>query len=284
MFIRKTINSAELDRFEDRIPGKYVTDIARGELSAGAIWDEVGGESYLMLVYVIGKMEGWMEIVWASFSDPKAVASEKADLLRFMIREEQDASEEELIGTYCEIHAQEIRSMQHLSDVMLMTGMETTVADNSVYEFTLADVAEKDFLGKAAKAMKCLSLRAAGNDVLDRLEAAIEGDERPTPLPLFIKWQLYLKDESVICLKNGAPCGLLLLSMHGKYLVVDCAYVTDKLALSAMLGNAFLYLTEHYPPEQKLLIPVVMKRTGEIVKRLAPNAHCGEMVQGVLWF
>ena len=85
-------------------------------------------------------------------------------------------------------------------------------------------------------------------------------------------------------MKDDEPCGFLLLSKKGGYIILECAYVTDKMALSSMIGWAYHLLKKKYGEAQKVLIPVVLEKTGFIVEKLAPAAVRGKMLEGIMFF
>ncbi len=58
----------------------------------------------------------------------------------------------------------------------------------------------------------------------------------------------------------------------------------DKMALSAMLGNAFIMLREKYGPDKHIIVPIVLGKTGKMVVRLAPGAKRGELIEAIQWF
>ena len=60
--------------------------------------------------------------------------------------------------------------------------------------------------------------------------------------------------------------------------------IMNKMARSVMLGNALPVLEAKYGPTQKMLIPVVLKKTAEIVERLVPDAERGKIIEGIKWF
>lgn len=135
---------------------------------------------------------------------------------------------------------------------------------------------------KAVGKLNCKKLSEADEQLFGKLDEMILQDNRPSPLPLFVNWDVYMQEESLICMKGDEPCGILLFLHRGDSIVIDCAYVTDKTALAVMLGNAYEIIKEKYEPDQKILVPVVVDRTARIVERLVPTAERADVLEAVM--
>ncbi len=283
MFANEQISFLHLYRYEQEISENYIRQILSNTLYAGMVTDRVGDKEKQMLIYVTGHFDGWLELVWTSFSDKDATPAEKADLLRYVFRAERERIGEPLKGIFCETHIQEIKDREALCRMLKLAGMETTVTDNNIYEFSLSEVKDPEFLKKAADRLECVPLSKAEDELLFSMEKLLAEDEHPVPLPARVYYGEYLGDESFICLKGKSPCGLLLLYEKEGYLVIDCAFVTDPQALAVMLGNAYIAIMKKRGPGQKLLVPVVVNKTAELVERMVPTARRGEVIEGVMW-
>ena len=51
-----------------------------------------------------------------------------------------------------------------------------------------------------------------------------------------------------------------------------------------MLANALDDAEKIYSPDKKVLVPVVVNKTKEIIEKMVPGAYRGEIVEGVVWF
>ena len=282
MYHDKKLSPFELDDLHGKIPDNYLNKVVRGRMAATAVYDRVDQSDMLRLVSITALTGNWLEIVWIYFPH-EAPLVEKSDLIRYLIRCEIYRMNGELKGVFCEIHEEEAPSEQRLRHLLLMVGMEVSVSGSNTYEFTLSQITHRTLLEKTAGRMECRSLGSVENEIIEELERMIQEDERPTPLPPLINWDAYLQEESLICLKKGRPCGLLLFSAKGKYIVIDCAYVTDKMALSVMIGNAVGMIEKKYGHNQAILVPVLLNKTAEIVKGLVPDASRGKLIEGVMW-
>ena len=284
MYYNNRISVFDLDKYKDAIPENYLRQIRLGELFAGRVLDLVGDEERVVAVYVMGQHRDWLEMAWIHFGQYHTLPIVFADIIRYIIRIERARSADDLTGVFMEIHSDEISNPDELRHVLMLAGLDGRESLDYIYSFSLGQVGEREFLRKASGVMETVSLRDADDELKETIDNMIQNDERPTPVGLFVDWEDYLQEESLICLKKGQPNGALLFSMKGEYLVMECAYVTDKMALSVMLGNALPVLEAKYGPTQKMLIPVVLKKTAEIVERLVPDAERGKIIEGIKWF
>ncbi len=284
MYYNKRISVFDLDKYKESIPENYLRQIRLGELYAGVVCDLVGDEERTAAVYVMGQHRDWLEIAWVHFGDPGALPVVRADLLRYIIRVERQQIKDELTGVFFEEHSDEIDDPDQLRHILMLAGLDGRESLDYIYTFSLGQVQEREFLAKAAKAMDVMRLCDAPEELLESVDNMIQADERPTPVGLFVDWEDYLQEESLICVKNGQPRGALLLSIKGEYVVIECAFVADKMALSVMLGNVLPMLEDKYGQEQKMLVPIVLKKTAEIVERLVPGAERGKIIEGLKWF
>ena len=284
MYYNQRISVFDLEDHKDAIPDNYLRQIRTGELFAGQVFDLVGDEKRDAAVYVIGHHRQWMELSWVHFGDADALPVVKADLIRYIIRIERAQADSDLKGVFFELHSDEVEDPDELRHILMMAGLYCRESMDYIYSFTLDQVKEREFLAKASGAMECITLKDADDKLLDELDNRIQCDDRPTPVGLFVDWDDYTAEDSVICVKNGRPRGALLLSMKNDCVVIECAYVADRMALSAMLGNVLPGLEEKYGPWQQMLVPVVLRKTAEIVERLVPDAKRGRIIEGIKWF
>ena len=283
MYLNKAISKKELPDFENLIPENYMPEIRAGKMFAGRVVDLVGGEETPLVTYVSYAFAGWLELVWLSFYEDD-LPVDHANLLRYLIRVESDRRGIPLKGVYMDVHYDEVKDPVLYRQMLIMANFECREIYGPTYELTFSQIKEGEFLKKAAKLHKCVPLAEAEDQLFTDLAAMIREDERPAPVGAYLKWDDYLQQDSLICLKDGKPCGALLISMKKECLVLECAYVTEKTALSAMLGTAYTMLSEKYDADTRILVPVVLKKTGQIVERMAPEAKRVRLLEAIQWF
>lgn len=282
MYSTEQIYSANLMDYTAYIPETYCSQIRRGELNAMVVYDELGDEKRFYAVYVTGRHNGWLEIVWMYFDDQDVCMMDRADFIRFVIRNERSRDDRELKGAFTECHMDEGGEQQQL--IYILAGMETSREKNNIYEFSLSQVGQRESLAKMKKRLECRSLSECGDDELDELDAMMQEDDRITPVPLFMDWYEYAPDISKVCFKNGKPVGAILFTTPGDHLVIELAYTADGMALPVLLANALEEAEKIYSPDTQVLVPVVVNKTSEIVEKMVPEAVRGEIVEGAVWF
>ncbi len=282
MYHSRRIDSSNISEFEALLPEHYSRQIRSGLLFGGAVFEPEGEEQPPALVSVMAYKGEWLELIWIGFPDRTRSDSFFAELIRTLIRRERFYRGLSLKGVYAEFHSDIKLRSERIRNVMILAGMESIITKSNVYEFPLSAVEEASLLQKAKGRLKCIPLSGAKGGLFDQLDELIQTDARPSPLPLFVNWDVYLQEESLICLMGEEPCGILLFSRNGEYLVIDCAFVTQAIALPVLLGNACAFLKERYGEAQRILVPVVIDRTASIVERLVPGAERVDVVEAVL--
>ena len=283
MYRKKRIDSSNISDYENLIPKSYVEMIRSGKLSAGLILDPSKEQEQILLVYVTAVRSDWLELVWLDVFDRSRVDSFYAGLFRTLIREDCLWREEPLKGVYAEFYMDMRFQADRIRNVMIMAGMKSSITKGNVYEFTLRDVKGKGTFQKAVGKMPCISFSQAGPELYDKLDAMLQDDARPSPLPQFVNWDLYLPEVSMVCMREENPCGILLFTERMDAIVIDCAFVTDELAFACLLGHAYEKLIGQYGEDQRILVPVVVDRTASIVERLVPAAERTDVVEAVMW-
>ena len=282
MFRTEQISAVNIMDYEDCIPESYRAQIRRGELNAIAVYDDFGGKQNFYGLYVTGVHNGWLEIVMVYLANEEKGVMAKADLIRYCIRSERIRDNGSLKGAFMEVHMDEGGEQQE--QILMLAGMETLREKNNIYEFTLSQVGQRSMLSKLKKRLECRSIGECEEEELDEMDAIIQEDERSTPVPLFMDWYEYDQDLSKICFSNGKPVGALLFTNCEDHLVIELAYTADNMALPVMLANALEDAESIYSPEKRVLVPVVINKTKEIVEKMVPDAYRGEIVEGVVWF
>ena len=282
MYITEQIYSVNLADYSEYIPEAYCSQIRRGELNAVVVYDELGEEKTFYALYVTGRHNGWLEIVWMYFKAEETCMMDRADFIRFVIRNERSRDDSGLKGAFIENHMDEGGERQRL--IFALAGLETSMEKNNIYEFSLSQVGQRETLAKMKKRLECRSLGECEDEELDELDACMQEDDRITPVPLFMDWYEYEPDISKVCFKNGKPVGVILFTQSAEYLVIELAYTADGMSLPVLLANALEDAERIYSPEQKVLVPVVVNKTSEIVEKMVPDAFRGEIVEGAVWF
>ena len=284
MYSDKIIHNANLKSYNEYIPVNYHEQIKRGELSAVATYEGDPEDDILVGVSVLGSHAGWLEIVWVAMGENYRQDVKAADFVRYVIRRAKKT--DNYVGAFCEIHMDENTCM-HI-DILLLAGMELREAKNNIYEIALSEVEHGGMLIAAAKNADCVFLEDIDEDdyedLLGTVEEMIDEDERPVPSPPFFMWNSYEQNLSLVCLEDENPVGVLLFSVAKDYLVLELAYSLSPKNMPGMVGAALLKAKELYPPDKKILLPIVGKGAADIIAKLAPGARRGDMIQAVTWF
>ncbi len=283
MYISRKISRSDLAKYEDMIPETYIKQIKANKFYAGILTDVFRTEEVQQAIYITYLIDGWLEIVWFGYFDPQVLPIVKVYLIQSLIMSEKKRYGEDIKGIFFEIHEDEVGNVDYFRQALMMCGFRVRETLGNIYELSLDLVREdsQKFLAKAAKSMKCIPLSSASDTIKDQLDNMIQEDSRPVPVGMYINWDDYILEDSLVCMKDDKPCGTLLMSMKGEYLVMECAYVTDKLALPAMIGWAYFVLKKKYGIKQKILIPIVLEKTGLLVEKLAPEATRGKRLECV---
>ncbi|MCR5097313.1 MAG: hypothetical protein K6B14_00025 [Lachnospiraceae bacterium] len=283
MFISRKIFRDQLAQYEGMIPDTYMKQIKLNKFYAGVLVDVLRTEEVPRAVFITYFIDGWLELVWFGYFDQDVLPIEKAYVIESVIMAEKKRYGKDVNGVFFEIHEDEVGDKDLFRQALMMCGFRVRETLGNVYEFSLNQVREKEqqFLAKAAQSMKCILVSSADEGTKEALDNMIREDARPVPVGMYINWADYLVDESLICMKDDKPCGTLLLSKKGQYLILDCAYVADRMALSAMLGRAFFEIKKKYGDDQKILVPIVLEKTGLLVEKLAKDAIRGKRLEFV---
>ncbi|MCR4796932.1 MAG: hypothetical protein K5853_00600 [Lachnospiraceae bacterium] len=284
-YIDEKIRREELEKYEGVIPANYLEQLRANKFYAGVVYDTTKGDREKKVVYTTYIIDGWIELVWFAFAE-EVLPEEKAPLLHYIIGTERKRFGTETRGVFFEICEEEIKSLEEFRRILSECGFQVIDTRGNVYEFSFDMIPEKQrkFLAKTAKMQNCVLLSQADENLKHALEIMMQVDSRPVPVGMYVRWEDYLEEDSLICLKEDKPCGALLLSKKDEYIIIDCAYVTDKLALSAMVGWAYCHLVEKYGKDQKVLVPIVLERTGLIVENIVCNAQRGNRIECIKFF
>ncbi len=286
MYTNRKIRKRELDQYTGIIPPTYMEQIRANKAYVGMISDVVGDEETDQAIYITYSIDGWIGLVWVGYLNEDVLPKIKAYLLYYVIQMEQKRYGDTAKGMFFEIHTDELDDPQSFKHAMMMSGFETKETLDNIYELTLDQVNEntQKLFEKTGKMLKCIPVSKADDAIREKIDALIQEDSRPVPVGMYVNWDAFLQDDSLICMKDDTPCGLLLLSRKCDYIVMECAYVNDKMALPSMLGRAYFMLREKYGASQKILVPVILEKTGLIVEKMAPDAVRGKMLEGIMYF
>ena len=279
MFQDNLITTENIDEYEDSLPKNYLEGIISGEFNAAAVYDVNEAGEKLYGFYITAVRAGWLAIVWFSLIDQGIETVEKGHFLRYIIRRDIKRRKMELEGTFLEIHMDEAFEDSELA--LSYAGLEASVGNNNIYEFTLSQVTRRDTMKKAAAKLECVSLAEAPPDLISRLDDLMQNSERPVPVPVFIDFEEYNLDISFICLKKSEPCGAVLFSNNRDYLIANLGFSLDPLSLPALLWNALETAEKLYGKDQKVLIPVVVYRSAALVEYFVPDAKRGKVINGI---
>ena len=282
MFRDEKITETDQQEYLEIIPPNYRRSMSLGQMTAYAVYDDVGDDSVFFGIYVTTIHEGWLELVWEYIADPSVETTDIALFFGHIISSDKKRRQTSLKGAFFELHKDEAWS--DALSAMRLCGLEARLVDGNVYEFALSEVVGADALKKAADKVRCINL-ADTNDSLRRgLSALMSRDDRPIPIPVEIDWDIYVQELSFISMKGDIPSGAILVSEQDDYIVVELSYSADPLALPALLWNAIAAAMEKYGKDQKVLVPVVVNKTGLLVKKIVPTAERTEIITALMRF
>ena len=279
MFHASKINEDNIGDFFDIIPQNYHGEIKTNSLFAIVVYEDDSPFG----IFLSDLMDDWVYLVWFYFFDEKETMVKKASFFRYCISQAKKDYGKELKGAVFEITSIE-EDLTDIRDVLHLVGMNVREAKNNVFEFTLSQVEETEALKKASEKLECRCLSDMSEGDLRTIDTMMQEDDRPVPVPLLMDWDVYLSDISVFAIKKDNPCGALLFSEKDEDLVAEVAYAADPVALPAMLGTAYTKAFEKYGGEKKVLIPVVVNKTAELVERIVPQAVREDVIEGVFVF
>ena len=283
MLYDSPIEETNIDIYEGVIPEEYIDKIRDEKLFAAAVYD---GDDFFG-IYLTDIQAGWLEIVWAYIDDPDKETVEKAAFFRHLIGQEKKKRGEDLKGAFIEFYEDEAwKDLSDAMDVLSLAGFTLRLGEDNCYEFALSDVKSRKTLQKAAEKIKCMPLSEAQEKIwiTEKMEEIMLSDDRPVPVPAFIYWEDYLQDLSFISILGGEPCGAVLVTQEKDYLVVELAYTANPVVLPALLWNALEKAEEKYGSEKRVLVPVVVNKTADIVEHMVPDAKRGKLINGFMWF
>ena len=282
MFRDEKIDVTETSEYTKHIPFNYMRSIIAGQMTAYVVFDDVGDKSDEYGLYVTTVHDGWLELVWVYINDPDTELSEKALFFAHIISTDRKRRDQELKGAFIELHEDE--AWDDAVNILKLCGMEARIGDGNVYEFTLSQVKGAGTLKKAADRVKCLDLTQADDDMKKGLCALMKKDDRPIPISEEIDWKMYIPTLSFISLKGDIPSGAILISKDDDYLIIELSYSADTVALPALLFNALAAAVKEYGADQKVLVPVVVNKTGLLVKKMVPDAYRTRIINGLVRF
>ncbi len=274
------IHSANIMNYQEYIPINYHEQIIKGELSAIVTYDGDKDDGNIVGVSVTGSHAGWLEIVWIAAGENYRQDVQVADFIRYVIR--RSRKNRDYIGAFTEIHMDEDTSFHN--DVLILAGMEIIKAKNNLFELKLSEVDEGNIPGVSEQEVETIFLKDASDAQLNELEDLFYDDSRALPVPAYMDWDVYNESLSVISLNAGKPTGAFLVTEVKDYLLVNLIYGTNPKTVPALINTAFFKAKEMYGGEKKILMPLVERRAADIVKKIVPDVHRGDIMQAVVWF
>ncbi len=281
MYTSKKIGKDELEQYADMIPETYMVHLKANKFYAGIITDEFKTREVRMAVFITYFIDGWLELVWFGYFDEAMLPTTRVFIIYSVIMAEKKRYGDRMKGVFFEIHRDELGDYDLFRQALMMCGFQVRETPGNIYEFSLDQVKEQMFPKEEDKAKKCIPVSSADDPLKNKLDTMIRKDSRPVPVGMYVNWEDFLAEDSLICMNGDTPCGLLLLSQKGEYIILDCAYVTEKTALSAMIGSAYYNIKKKYGNTQKILIPIVLEKTGLLVEKAVPDAVRGKRLEFV---
>ena len=284
MFLSEPITESNIAEYKEYLPASYVEPICYGEFSAAAVYDHVlvgdKEEKALFGLYITAVHVEWLEFVWFDVIDSAVETVEKGLFLSYILNREMQRRPEELKGAFVELHPEE--AWEDVQEALALAGMEAHETENNYFEFALSQVRKRDQLEKTGGGFACIGLGQASQEQKDALDELMQNDERPIPVPVYIEWEEYHQEISCICLKKGIPCGAVLISRQGSYLLFELAYSTVPTALPVVFGYALREALRICGEEQRILVPVVVNKTDSLMEYFVPGIKRETILVGIM--
>ncbi|MBQ7506710.1 MAG: hypothetical protein IJT05_05210 [Lachnospiraceae bacterium] len=283
MFISKLITGFSSEDYVKLVPENYMAQLRRGEMTAVAVFLERRGEDpELAGLAVTAVHASWLEIVYLYLPVEIRTPYRIADFLTYVIRQACRRNETDLIGAFVEIPYDEL--YMAYKTALRMIGMELSEVQGNVYQFPLSEITGKEALLKAGEKAELLPLQKADIHLLNRLERMMEEDSRPVAASPLMEWDEYNQELSLICFEKEEPTGLILISEAGEYLVLELTYTVSKTALPKLLGGVLARTDGLFPADKKVLVPIAVINSAEILIRMVPTGRRNSVLEGTLWF
>ena len=278
-FQNEPIGTENIPQYSKYLPEEHLNKIRFGEFKATAVFL---GDGKLFGVYVTDLVDGWIRFVWFALTESDVSTAEKALFIRFCIAVEKSRIEGEEKGAFVEIMKDE--AWEDAREAFMLAGMEVRDVCGNNYEFTLSQVEHRDMLSSAAEKIPCIPIAEADDVLLSTLERLMQNDERPVPIPTFVDFESYDQELSCICIVKGKPIGALLVSEIGDYIVLQAAYTSGKYALPAILGYAINKAAEKYGEDKRVLAPVVVFKSEQIIEEMVGGEKREKILEAVQLF
>ncbi len=277
------ISGFSSSEYADLIPENYMAQVRRGELTAVLVYSDFPEEKGKFYgLFVTGVHALWIEIVYIYLPEENRKPYKIMDFLQYLIRSSRRRYGGELHGAFCEIPLQEV--YPELKTGLQMAGMEVWNEKGNVYEFSVAEIKQKDAMIKAAEKTEFRCVGEADRELLYTMERMMEDDERAIAASPIVEWQEYHQELSLICFEAGQPTGLILIYEQRDYLVLELVYTVSKQAMAKLIGGALGKMKGHYPEDQKILVPIVSKSAGDILRQMVPSGKRNDALQAMVWF
>ncbi len=276
------ISGFDQGEFQGLIPEDYLEQVRRGELIATAVFMEEAGEKSFLGLSVTGVHAGWLEIVYLYFPEENRTPQSIARAVLYELKTGYRRNGGSLCGAFMEMPVSE--AYPELREGLALAGLEVWEETGNVYQFTLSEVGDRNVFLKASKNASFCLLKDADGALLNGLERLMDEDTQPVAITPVVEWEDYLPELSMILFEEERPTGLMLISEQSGYLVIELAYVASKTALPKLIGGVLSRADLLYGPDQAVLVPIVVKNSGEILERVVPEGRRNKALESMMWF
>ncbi len=280
-YSEEIIPISHLSEYLEHIPENYVGQIKDGSLKATAYYVKTGGgEPSLCGLSVIGVHMKWVELVWlVPAGEYKNDSDKVSDLLRYIISVHRD--EKCYKGLFSEIHKGIEKDT--VLEALLKSGMWVFDEKNNNYEFRYKDIKRDKSLLSASEKIACKPLSLLTDDEKAKIEDVLYDSDQLIPVALPIPWNRFRQDLS-FAYSGQLGTGLLLISEIGDTLDVELLYGSNPVITASLLGTALTGTEGQVSPEQKILVPIVVESSRQLIKRLVDGATRGDITEALVWF
>ncbi len=270
-----------LEDYAEFVPERIRILIALQKVYAIAVFDDTEDSPDPFGIFAVSKKDDCFFLRFFSVLKDDAAVSKKSDFLQYCISRIKNGDTEELTGLCAKLYEHELKDCE---EVLSSAGMEVRRERDNIYEFSLSQVGYRDILKKSMAGISVKSLEDASEGEIDSAIDRMITDERAFPIPSYIDLRNCDLKISCICFCDNKPCGLLVVLETGEYLTVSYVWNGMPQALAPMISHALFSAEEIFTPEKKVLVPVVVAKTGEIIEKMVLDYDREEVLEAGIWF
>lgn len=264
--------------FVHLIPELYMRDIQAQELVGKGLADEEDGRAAAVLL--CRETRGWMEIVWIAVDEDYRGMGLAGWLLHICLQGARQAGE--LWGAFADLTTEKDRDM--MRHILIRNGFAVTEKFRPVYTVPLQAIAGSKLFDKQIEANRVRPLKEADNALRKSIGLLMKEDRRPLPMHLPINWEQYDDTISGICMIQGKPAGVILVSRMEEELELSFLWANHRSAAALLLVYAMKRALDVCPPQTQVSLAAVSDKALNLAEAILPDAQKMRIEQGRLNF